>query len=296
MGYIYITAVLMCWTGVAFVYRWAGRGKANRFVMSAAIGFTAAIWVLLLVLLQGIDLCEVHVSQVIMGCSLGTIMVVSLPIFLAAVSRGDLSVTWTVLTLSFGLTSIMVMIYPGERPTVQGLTGLALAAGAVALLGLDVILRHRSNHPAKPRKGWGVFMSISFVTNAVGMYSFKLGAWFQPDGSTAHSLGFLLSAYVVFGLGSLLLTFFILRRGSVKKGIVTGMMAGTLLVAGGFLILRALSVGSIPAHIFYPAVNGGSMVCVVALSAIFLAERPGRFGWMGIGLGAAALVLLGLTV
>jgi drug/metabolite transporter (DMT)-like permease len=34
-------------------------------------------------------------------------------------------------------------------------------------------------------------------------------------------------------------------------------------------------------------------VLVVALSVLFLKERPGKYGWLGLGAGALAIVLLG---
>lgn len=296
MGYIYMLGALGCWTAVSFVYRSAERRRANRFFMLATMGIAATVIVLLYTFAGEIDLRETHVSQVVVGCSIGLTALVGIPLFLAAVARGDLSITWTVLTLSFGLASLLAIIYPGERPTARGVTGLALAAAAVALLGLDMAVRHRSNSPAKPRKGWGLFISLAFVFNAFTLYAFKLGAHFQPDRNMVHSLGLLLSAYVVFAAGGLLLAFLVRRPGSVRAGLLTGAAAGTLLVNGGLLTLLALAAEKVPAHVLYPATNGGSSILVVLLSVLLLKERPGPYGWMGIAAGTTALVLLSLAV
>jgi uncharacterized membrane protein len=263
--------------------------------MTAAMGLTGTLWVLLLALRGGIDFREAHTSQVILGCCLGVTVIWSIPVFLAAVARGDLSITWTILTLSFALVSLMVTIYPGERPTATGVTGLILAVGAVTLLGFDMAERHRAAGPGKPRKGWGFFMSLSFLSNALSLYAYSLAAEFQPDNAPVHKLTFLLTTYVVYGIGSLLLAFLVRRPGSVKAAFMTGSVAGTLLLAGGLFILEALTVGRVPGYVLYPVTTGGSNIFVVVLSVIFLKERPGRFGWTGIFVGLAALVLLGLS-
>ena len=295
MGYVYMTAALVCWTGLAFSYRWAERTKVTRFFMSATVGCMAAFWALLVVLLGGIDLTRAHISQVIVGCVAGAAFTVNIPVFLAAVSRGDISITWMVLTLSFAPTSLIMMVYPGEHPTGLGITGLALAVAAVILLGLDMLERHRTNHPRKPRKGWGFFMSIAYVLNALTQYSFKLADWLQPEKHIVHKLAYMLSLYAVVTVGSLLLVLLIPRRGSVRRAIPTGALIGTLLLFGGLFVLQALSPGNVPGYIIFPATAGGSSILVVVLSVMLLKERPGRFGWTGIAVGAVALTLLGLA-
>ena len=295
MGYVDMLVVLSAWTAVAFVYRWSERTQGNRFFMTAAIGLAGTVWVLLYAFCTGIDLRQADASQVILGCGLGVTMAWSLPVFLAAVARGDLSITWTILTLSFALASLMVTIYPGEQPTATGVMGLILAVGAVTLLGFDTAERHRTAGPAKPRKGWGFFMSLSFLSNALSMYAYSLSAEFQPNNAPTHKLAFLLTTYAVCTAGSLLLAVLIRRPGSVKAGLVTGSVAGTLLLIGGLFALQALTVARVPGYVLYPITSGGSNIFVVVLSVILLKERPGRFGWMGIAVGLAALVLLGLS-
>lgn len=296
MGNFFMVVVLASWTGVAFVYRWAESLRANRLVMAGTMGLVGVVCVLLYAFSWGIDLCEADVSQVIIGCGTGALAVLGVPAFLAAVARGDLSITWTVMTLSFALSSLLVMVYPGESPTVPGAVGLVIATGAVVLLGLDMNRRRHESAPGKSRKGWGVLMSIAFVTNALTMYAYKVTVTFQPDDAVVHKLTFLLSVYVVFAVGSVLLAFFMTHRGSVKGALVTGSAGGALIVAGGVFTLLALSTAGVPGSVFYPATSGGSSVLVVVLSVLFLKERPGRFGWAGIAAGAAALVLLGVAM
>jgi len=295
MGYACMAFALACWVVLAFTYRWAGRRDANRLVMSIFIGCAAATWAVGIVLLRGMTLVEIHPSQYVVGAGGGVVFAVLLPIFMAAVRRGDISITWMVLTLSFSLSGVLSVIYPGERLTPMGVTGLTLAATAVVLLGLDMRERHRTDHPGKPRRRWGFFMAFSFVLNGLTQYSFKLAAHFQPTKSLEQGIGNVLALYVTMIVTGSLIATTQPRRGSTPWAAATGAVAGTCLCLGGIATVTALSVYQIPAHLLFPTTAGGSSVMVVVISVIFLKERPGRFGWSGIVVGAAALTSLGLA-
>lgn len=296
MGYVYVGLALVAWVGLAFSYRWSDRWGASRLLMSPVIGLAAVAWALASAFALGVDVTQAHVGQVILGVIVGVMFAVLIPVFLAALNRGDLSITWMVLSLSFALTSVLIIIYPGETPTPMGISGLALAACAIVLLGTDMRLRHLSNHPSKPRKGWGLFMTLSFVMNAAMQYAFKLAQSMQPDDRIAHDLAYMLSLYVAVMLTGLVLAFVLPRRkGSFGRACITGASVGTCLFFGGLFVLQALDPGKFPGHLLFPATSGGNSILVTVLSVMFLKERPGRFGWAGIAVGVAALVTLGLA-
>ncbi len=303
MGYVYMAIVLAAWTTIAFVYRWSERKQADRMVMAAAMGIAGTVWAAVYTLGSGVHLTQAHPSQWVIGIALGFVAAAGIPLFLAAVSRGDLSITWTILTLSFAVAAVASMIYPGEKPTPLGMTGLALAALAVAFLGLDMFVRHRSNGPGKPRKGWWLFMSLSFTNNAISLYAYKLADALPRAGgrkvseaqSHSNTACFLLTMYAVFALAALAASFLGGLRGKRSPALGIGFTAGTLLCMGSFGFMFAMGLG-LPAHLLYPITNGGSNVLVAVLSFMVLRERPGPFGWAGIAVGAASFVLLGLAM
>jgi len=295
MGYVYIAAAIACWTGLAFAYRWADRSGASRLLMSPVIGCVVIAWVGLFLLVRGIDVTEAHASQFIIGGVIGVVFAVLIPIFLAALGRGDLSITWMVLQLSFALTSTTILIYPGETPTAAGVTGLIFAAGAIALLGYDMRVRHRTNHPRRPKHGWGFFMTLAYVMNSATQYGFKLATHFRPDTRVVHDLAYMLSLYTAVVAMGTVLALSLARRGSAARACMTGPAVGTCLFLGGLCVLQALSAGGVPGHVLFPATAGGGTILVVLLSVVFLKEQPGRFGWVGLLLGTTALMLLGLA-
>jgi len=260
------------------------------------VGAAATGWALVSAVALGVHLTDAATSQVVLGALVGVMFAVLIPVFLAALSRGDLSITWMVLGLSFSLTSISIMIYPGETATPMGISGLALAGAAIVLLGLDMRARHRADHPGKPKRGWGFFMTLSFVMNAAMQYGFKLAQSMQPEDRIEHNLAYMLSMYVAVLVTGVALAVVLPRRvGSFKRACLTGASVGTCLFFGGLFVLQALSVGDFPGHLLFPATAGGNSILVAVLSVICLKERPGRFGWSGIVVGTAALVLLSLA-
>lgn len=294
MRYVYIAGALLSWSALAFIYRWVESRRGNRYAMSATMGFIGAAWALGYAACGAIDLWHASADQAGIGACQGAIQVILVPVFMAAVARGDLSITWTVLTLSFSLAAAMALVYPGEQPTAMGLSGLILAGGAVALLGLDMVHRSRGPDHRRPRQGWLLFMAFSFVLNAMAMYAYSLAAAWRPNAAMADKLAFLLAGGAVFGLGGLGLTLFRSRRDGLRAGILGGVAGGTLVFVGALSTLQALAA-QVPGYIVYPATTGGSSIVVVVLSVAVLKERPGRAGWLGILAGLAALLLFGLA-
>lgn len=296
MGILYIALAIACFVGLAFSYRWSDRWGANRILMAPIIGIVAAGWALASAWVLRVDLARADLSQVVIGGIIGVIFAVLIPVFLSALNRGDLSITWMVLSLSFGLTSAVILVYPGETPTPLGISGLFLVGGAVVLLGLDMRARRGLNHPGNPRKGWGFFMSLAFVMNAATQYSFKLAESMRPDFGLPHCLVYMLSFHTAVCIaGTVLAVALPRRKGSLKRACLTGASVGTCLFFGGLFVLRALSVGRVPGYLLFPATSGGNSTLVALLSVILLKERPGRFGWAGIVVGIVALVVLGLA-
>jgi len=294
MGYVYIAAALLSWTGLAFVYRVVESRRGNRYSMSAAMGLATVLWTLAFAGFRGIDLWQAAGGQVGIGVCQGAMLVVLIPLFMAAVARGDLSITWTALTLSFSLGSLLAIVYPGEHPTPLGLSGLALTGAAVVMLGLDMVQRSRGPGHRRPQRGWFLFMALSFVLNGLLIYAYSLADAWQPDGAVVHKLAFLLAGGTVFALGGLAMTLLHLRQGGLRVGLLGGLVGGSLMFVGAMSTLQALSA-QVPGHIIYPATTGGSGILVVVLSVALLKERPGRAGWCGILVGLAALVLFALA-
>jgi len=297
MGYLYVAGALVGWAAMAFTYRRAESLHGNRFCTTMSLGLGSVACNLVVALVSHVDVSQGHASQYLIGGVTGLLNVVGLPLFLAAVARGDLSVTWLTATLAFALASALSLIYPHvDDPTALGIAGLAVAAAAMVLLGLDVYSRMQGHGAGRGgfKKGWFFFMSIAFVINGLSIYSFTPASYLAPP-SDVNRLAFMIAFAGAIALGGLPLVLFAKSDGALRPGLIWGFLTGVGSFTGGYLTLLAIQQAGIPSYVVYPASNGGSNVLVVALSVMFLRERPGRWGWSGMTAGVLALVLLGMA-
>ena len=290
MKYAVIATVVAIWTVLAFLYRAAGRGKAPGTWVAASSGVTWLIMTLVLAAAKSADLASVPHGVYLAGIIGGVGLTISMPLFMAAVSRGNLPTSWTILTLGFAAASLAALVYPGEPIEAGGISGLVAAGAAIAFLGKDSAA---AGAKAGFKPGWGLYMSLAFVANALGMYVYTLaGAWGGLDSLSARS-AFFIAQTAVFAAGSMLLC--LLRPVSENrgKGMIMGARIGVVFFLGNYLAAIALGDYAVASYVFFPSAAGGSTISVALVSAVFLGERPGRWGWIGLVLGVVALILLG---
>ena len=295
MGYIYMALVLAAWSTIGFVYRHAGKKQVSIYLLSSVLGLTTFVLNGIVTLASGVDITQAYTGGYWFGAMVGVINVAYMPAFLGAVTRGDLSITWTVATLSFALGSAMSIIYPGEQPTAWGVAGLLTAGAAIVLLGVDMFQRNKGEATQGTQKGWGICMAIAFILSALNLWGFTLASHFAPDNTAPHKAAFLLMSGASFGVGSAILALILKPSGPKKLAVHLGLVAGVLVFSGWYFTLLALNNASIPAHVLYPATTGGSNIFVVAISVLVLKERPGLYGWIGLGIGLLAIAILGIA-
>lgn len=296
MGHLYILLGLGATTALAFCYNATERRNGHRQYMAVAMGVGALLLSALTAVAQRVDLRAGGPSQYLIGALMGLSFAASLPMFLAAVRRGDLSISWSILTMGFAVVSLLCLAYPGERITPLGWCGLACSAVAIGLLGIDARRSQQAHGQARHAgRGWGLFMTLAFVANLGILYSYRLAAHFRPDDSPAHNAAFLVTGFAVLGAGSLLVARLWPREGRLRPAIGAGLAGGACLWLGGSASLLAMGKAGVPGAIWFPITVGGSSVLVAVLSVAFLKERPGRLGWLGIAVGTVGLALLGVS-
>ena len=291
MPYLYLASSLLAWVALAFVYRFSERRNGERFCMGGGMGLGSLACNGLLMWFTAVPLGQSVLSAWVIGLLVGSLNVMMLPLFLAAVARADISICWTTVSLSFAFASALGLIFPGERPALVALLGLSLAALAILCLGLDVWKRRAAN-PAAIKRGWFLFMALSFTLNALVVYGFTLVACVSGPGAANNSAFLLASAGVLAG-GSLVLALARRSAASAGSGLLAGLAGGTFSFIGCYFTMLALNA-DIPGSVVYPATLGGSNIVVALIALLFLRERPGRWGYLGIAGGTLALVLLGM--
>ncbi len=293
MVYLLLAASIICSTAFAMAYRWANGKGADRYLLTCGIGVGSFAANAVFCLMRQVDLRDSLPITNILGCVLGILTALCLPAALAAIARGDLSITWLVLTLAYALASAVSMIYPGTVLSPLGLMGLAASIAAIVLVGVD--LAKRTSRSAGTARGWTLFMTLAFLSNAASVYCFILAGEHQRPGSLADPIGFMICGNLVTAVMGAAIAGVIGRDGARLLGFAIGMGVGLLAFISALSVLLLLDRG-VPGYLTFAAVSGGSNILVVVLSVVLYRERPGVLGWVGIVVGVLSLIAIALGI
>ena len=132
------------------------------------------------------------------------------------------------------------------------------------------------------KMGW---VLLAFLANGTAQFLYK---YLHAVGLGDYQKPALVTLYIAGSLFALLL---LLRfKGKItRREIIFGLGVGVGSYAGNAALLRAL--GELPAYVVFPMVVGGPILTVAAFSQLFLWDRLGWSGKVGILCGAAVLLL-----
>lgn len=93
-----------------------------------------------------------------------------------------------------------------------------------------------------------------------------------------------------------LILFLIEKKKTGKRLVWKEFAAGILVGIPNYFssMFLLLSLNGLPAFVVYPAFSAGTLVLVTLIATLIFRERPGMKTWIGIGLIAAALILLSI--
>lgn len=224
---------------------------------------------------------EVRSLDLAWGVAAGLAGATGFIFFSTAMARGQMSIVAPLTSVVGALTTFLVGILRGDRPSVAALVGIGLAVIAIGIISYES--EHEVEARTSPRTvglallaglGFGLFfVSLSFTENDAGM-------WPLVPGRLA-SFTFL----VIFNL--------LLHR-SLKvdrPARPLAIWAGVLETLASVLLLLALRRGPLAVvgvlASLYP-------VSTVLLAGVVLRERLMRIQWIGVGLALIAVVLAGV--
>ena len=137
---------------------------------------------------------------------------------------------------------------------------------------------------------WMRLMLVSFVANGLGPFGLKI---LTERGLAAYQQQYLFYWYLcgfVFALGALLVS----RTGVLGREVLLGAAMGGCSLMGQTFTALALAKG-VPGHIAFPLTTGGSLFLVAAAGLLLFKERIGPYGFCGIVIGVASLVMLSVA-
>jgi multidrug transporter EmrE-like cation transporter len=138
---------------------------------------------------------------------------------------------------------------------------------------------------------WFLLMLVILLTNGMSAFGLKmLAGWRLPETVKYPYL----TVWYAGGLAAIALPMLLKGMRLGKTEIFWGGVAGALSIGGQIAMAVALSSG-IPGHMVFPIAIGGSIFVVALAGRLIFGERVNPPTALGLALGFAAVVLLGVS-
>lgn len=227
----------------------------------------------------------------LLGVVFGVATALCAILHMKALESGPLSYTNVICSCAMVIPSISGMIFFGETVTTWQYVGMAL------MLVSFVCAVDGKNDQSGMNFKWMLMCLGSFL------FSGSVGVMQKAHQTSPHKdeLGvFLVIAFLISAVFSLALmgwskakkgeSITVLSRARIKKFIMVSAVCGV-----GIALCNQINMylaGVMDSFIFYPVVNGASMILTTAAGLIIWKERLTGRQWLGLVMGAAAIFLL----
>lgn len=277
---LYLLLAPICFAAFSLIIRQAQRLQVDMLVVGAANYAFAAVVFAGLAVRQGLPTAP---SVTSLGVLAGVIFVSGYFVLLATMSDRGVSLTSALMQLSVLIPMAVSLLLWHEALTAAKAAGAGLCLVAMPLVILD---RGLSTAPLT----WRRFLLAAgmFVANGLALLCSKV---FQMLGHPEH-----LNAYsaLLFGTAAVGGVAVALRLRAQVTAAAVGW--GVLLGASnaGAVLLLIVALQHVPGFVVFPVVAALSLGLVAVFAATVWRETPGRLGWTGLALTAAAAVLANL--
>jgi len=281
----YLALTILSSVSVAAALKFSEVRGGNRAVVAAA---NYVITVLVALIAGGGDVPRLDPSWWWIAPVLGAAFVAGLFVSMMAVHEIGLAVPTGVARLSMLVPVLGSILLFEEQPTPLRLAGMGLGAGAFLMLmragGSAPITQHEK--VAHGRRAAILLVTIFLLTGTVDL-TLKTSQRFGVD-RDALALAIFTSA-LLFCVIIILVRRIPVRGRDLALGALVG-IPNYCSLAFLFLALRSLD-----ASIVFPMCSAGVLVSSALVGMAMWRETPNRLALVGIGLAAAAVVLLGIA-
>jgi multidrug transporter EmrE-like cation transporter len=131
-------------------------------------------------------------------------------------------------------------------------------------------------------------MLVAFIANGLGAFGLRVLAGLGVAGK--YNLQYLCALY---GGGAVLgcIAYLIHNRRPERRELVVTAGMALASIFGQLGMMMALEKG-LPGFVVFPVCIGGGMLLVLLAAAVFFGERLSIYGYLGVGVGFASLILL----
>lgn len=298
---LYLGLAVACSLAIAMIFKLSERRGLDRISL-LTVNYAVAFVVAAGLLAAGVeDVGEglaLSPGLVALGVWTGALFIGGFVLFSYAILLAGMSLATGVMRLAVALPFLASWFVWDEVPSAAQLAGLGVAGIAffliarrgdqpVAAFGIEVETRH----PA-PWKVAGVLALLFLAGGAVDTSMKAFGELYA--GTNSRALFLLMVFGVAFGLGLGWVVWRGLRRGRWVRPeeAVLGVVLGLVNYGSAEFILQAIA--RLSGTFVFPANNIAIVVGAAVLGVVVWGERLTRTNKLGLGLAAAALLLLGL--
>lgn len=262
------------------------------FIFNAIGSLTAA---LALMCLDGFG--KISTFSVLLGILFGAVTAIQGITNICAIQIGPLSYTTVIISFSTIITALSGFLFFGES------LGLSRIVGVILMLVSFVLATEsKTSEEKKANLKWFILCIVAFIsTGGIGIMQKVHQSSQYKDELNAFLIIAFVSSAVFCALFAFILNRYESKKGNVKndrkkdsKAIIL-----TLVIMLVFGICVALNnnlnlylSGVMDSAVFFPVVNGGSLI-LTTLAAVFLfKERLSAKRWVGIAIGIASVIFL----
>ena len=263
-------------------------GTADRFLYLALV-FAAGAVVTLGVMLAGGAGASFYTLA--FGVAFGVWHVLTTVMLVHALSVGPLALVNLLVSCSMVIPVFSGALIWGEAVAVPQWVGVALMVAALVLCA-DVFGKKSGG---TGRRWMPACLCASAMTGALGV----MQKTYQTSAHSGEMAAFLAVSFVVSAAGALLAWRIFQRRGARPAGVLLftrGFLPfalGAGVLAGVLNHLNLFLIGVLPAVLFFPVCNGGTILCSALVGRVLFKEKMSRAQWLGFASGVAAVLLLG---
>lgn len=282
---LYLILAVICSASMAIALKFFQHQEGNRY--SIIIGnYLTCVLIAFIMLPDKTLVFRGETATVLCGLAGGFFFVAAL-----IAMQNSIRVNGAILTTAFSRLGLLVPLAVsfflfGDRPGLEQIIGIILVLLALWLLRDE----EGESMSGSGESGSLVLLLLTLLFFGAGDSISKV---FENVGSRQQDSLLFFYLFLTAGVLTALLAFLEYRR--TGKGIRIREMAAGIAVgipnyfASSFLLQ---AVVRLPAFFAYPANSTGTILLVMAVSALFFGERPGKRQWMGILCILAALVCL----
>lgn len=265
-------------------------GNSDLYIFNTVNSVLSAITLFIVAAVSG-SLCVPSVYTLLMGIMFGFATALCAILCMIALESGPLSYTNVIVSCAMVIPALSGLVLYGEAVSAWQWVGIAMMIVSI-VLAVD-----SDNEGSGASLKWLLLCLGAFIgSGSVGVMQ-KL----HQNSVYKDELGvFLVIAFVASALFSLALTFYysrvrgeaitVIRAPKLKKFAIISFISGV-----GFALVNQINMylaGVMDAIVFYPVVNGASLILTTAAGIILWKEKLSKRQWCGLIAGGIAIFLL----